>query len=392
MSAITDVKCVLSQKEFDAFCEKFHIPEEVLLVLPNRGDTMHERPAGKIRHFRINISQLSVIGAAKVDDFACPARFSWHTAKNVTMDPAPAAADFNAQDYATLVAHPSPFRKIPEEFLCLVGLSRHYTLDEETYPSFLDKDGEGDCLLLYGYLCFHSHSGSYKVKIAERERIEGEPRLLETTVSRIVPLLPVAPNRGESELEASVDKLFDEGGSGTQSKQGDSAGGGGGQGVNIEPVIEVADAATEDLREDHGTPSGPYVARKSRSAVQRLLAGAILNAEVRGEPIPALPFVTSSVSAMPERANVTEAEVDYLVRSTVPLMTIVTTVIPPVDSAVVTKEKSVKPSLFGVDSSSAGRSDPTPGGFSSRTGSDFLVGGIRTVIDPDSNLQKVYIP
>nr|GEX72034.1 putative ribonuclease H-like domain-containing protein [Tanacetum cinerariifolium] len=53
----------------------------------------------------------------KVDDFACPARFSWHTAKNVTRDPAP-------------------------EFLCLVGLSRHYTLDEETYPLFLDMDGE----------------------------------------------------------------------------------------------------------------------------------------------------------------------------------------------------------------------------------------------------------
>ncbi|GKC90661.1 hypothetical protein Tco_1151310, partial [Tanacetum coccineum] len=127
-------------------------------------------------HFRINISQLSVIGEAKVshfeilcrvygiiptvglfwcfyvnskrsgwisfskcsdnasvDDFACPAYFPWHTAKHVTRDPTPVAADFNSQDYATLVAHPSPFWKFPEAFLCLVGLSRHYTLDEETY-------------------------------------------------------------------------------------------------------------------------------------------------------------------------------------------------------------------------------------------------------------------
>ncbi|GJY86230.1 hypothetical protein Tco_0500256 [Tanacetum coccineum] len=235
MSAITDIKCVLSEKAFDAFCEKFHIREEVHLVLPNQGDTMHERPAGKIglytrffdfanfrlplstflvnilRYFRINISQLSVIEATKVshfeilcrvygitptvglfrcfyvnskkngwmssskhsdkspicytkpldslknwnghffwvDDFACPALFPWHTAKNVTRDPTPAAADFNAQDYATLVAHPSPFWKFPEEFLCLIGLSRHYTLDEKTYPLFLDKDGEGERLLLY---------------------------------------------------------------------------------------------------------------------------------------------------------------------------------------------------------------------------------------------------
>ncbi|GKD38435.1 hypothetical protein Tco_1258642 [Tanacetum coccineum] len=235
MSTITDVKCVLSQRAFDSFCEKIHIPEEVHPVLPNRGNTIHERLVGKIglytrffdfanfrlplsaflvdilRYFRINISQLFVIRVAKVshfeilcrvygivptvglfrcfyvnskkngwmsfikrtdkspvcytkpldslknwndhffwvDEFACPARFPWHTAKNVTRDPAPVAADFNAQDYATLVAHPSPFRKFPEEFLCLVGLSRHYTLDEDTYPSFVDKDGEGECLFLY---------------------------------------------------------------------------------------------------------------------------------------------------------------------------------------------------------------------------------------------------
>nr|GEW56678.1 hypothetical protein [Tanacetum cinerariifolium] len=101
--------------------------------------------------------------------------------------------------------------KFLEEFLCLVGLSRHYTLDEETYPLFLDKDEED----------------LTKVKVVERERKEDEPRLLETIVGRIVPLLPVVPDRNESELDVSVDKLFDEGGSGAQTEQRDSAGGGG---------------------------------------------------------------------------------------------------------------------------------------------------------------------
>ncbi|GKG08613.1 hypothetical protein Tco_0334445, partial [Tanacetum coccineum] len=55
------------------------------------------------------------------------------------------------------------------------------------------------------------------------------------------------------------------------------------------------------LREDYEAPGGPSVSGKSRSAVQRLLVGAVLNVEVRGEPILALPFVTSSVSATPER-------------------------------------------------------------------------------------------
>nr|GEV07125.1 hypothetical protein [Tanacetum cinerariifolium] len=114
-------------KAFDAFCEKFHIPEEVHPVLPNQGNMMHERPADKVglytmffdfANFRLPLSTFLI---------------------DILRDPDPVAADFNVQDYATLVAHPSLFRKFPEEFLCLVGLSRHYTLDEETCPLFLDK-------------------------------------------------------------------------------------------------------------------------------------------------------------------------------------------------------------------------------------------------------------
>ncbi|GJY74334.1 hypothetical protein Tco_0478765 [Tanacetum coccineum] len=262
-----------------SFCEEVHP------VLPNRSNTIHERTLGKIklytrffdfanfrlplstflvdilRYFCINISQLSVIGAAK---FACPARFPWHTAKNVTRDLAPVADDFNAQDYDTLVAHPSPLWKFLEELLCLVGLSRHYTLDEETYPSFVEKDGEDMDIFAF----------------------------IRTT------------DPTKSELDASVDKLFDEGGSGTQVEQGDSTG--------AKTSREKKNIVSDDggplhppkrLREDHGTPNGASVGRKSRSAVQRLFARAVHNAEVRGEPLPTLPFVTSSVSAMPERED-----------------------------------------------------------------------------------------
>ncbi|GJW40996.1 hypothetical protein Tco_0066841 [Tanacetum coccineum] len=63
-----------------------------------------------------------------------------------------------------------------------------------------------------------------------------------------------------------------------------------------------------------------------------------------------------------------------------------------VDPDSVAKEKLVEPSLFYVDYSSAGGTDPTTGVFSDITGSDFLVGAIRTVIDPDTNLQKIYVP
>nr|GEY27319.1 transposase (putative), gypsy type [Tanacetum cinerariifolium] len=242
--------------------------------------------------------------------FACPTLFSWHTTKNVTRDPAPVAADFNAQDYATLVAHLSPFQKFPEEFLCLVGLSRHYTLDEKTYPRFLHKNGEDMDLFAF----IHTPD-PIKIKVVKRD-----------------------------ELERSIDKLFDKGGNGIQGGKGDSAGVG--KGTNVQPVTEAADIVTEDLREDHGTLSGPSVPGKSRSAVQRLLVRAMLNAEVRGEPIPTLPFVTSSVSATPEPLTITTFTAD---------------------PAVVIKEKTAKPSLFAADSSFVSEADPKDGVFSNLT-------------------------
>ncbi|GJY27689.1 hypothetical protein Tco_0403456 [Tanacetum coccineum] len=325
-----------------------------------------------------------------VDSFACPASFPWSTSKDMPKDPFPKSSKFNMEHYAILVSHPALFHKYLEPFLYLVGINRYYTLDVDTY-------GDEDPM----------------------------------------------------NVRASVEKPFG-GDGGEQVEQGDSAGGG--QGVDIQPVIAAADTIVEDvaplqpmrrkkrktvavdasgpshppkkLREDYGDPSGPSVAGKPRSAVQRLLAGAVLNAEVRGEPIPTLPFVTSSVSATPERenenpadsvtgpnlrtisapqrfvissdsshhsgANIAEAEVDSIVRSSTPI--IATVVTATVDAAATAKETPVKPSLFGAGSSSAGGTDPTPGGFSDVSGSDFLIGGIRTVVEPDFDLQKVYVP
>ncbi|GKG49324.1 hypothetical protein Tco_0515776, partial [Tanacetum coccineum] len=64
-----------------------------------------------------------------------------------------------------------------------------------------------------------------KVRIGKRTRGEDKPQLLDTTVGRVVPLLPVAHARTDNELEASMDRLFNEGGSGTQLDQRDPTGG-----------------------------------------------------------------------------------------------------------------------------------------------------------------------
>ncbi|GKF89440.1 hypothetical protein Tco_0263403, partial [Tanacetum coccineum] len=117
-----------------------------------------------------------------------------------------------------------------------------------------------------------------KVRIGERHRGEDEPKLLDTTVGRTVPLLPVAFARAQSELDASVDSLFDEKGSGHEEEPHDSADSDQSAGTLI--ISEAAEVVGEDkLRDDYGAPGGPFVAGKSRPAVQRLLAGAVLNAE-----------------------------------------------------------------------------------------------------------------
>ncbi|GJZ33181.1 hypothetical protein Tco_0578617 [Tanacetum coccineum] len=103
-------------------------------------------------------------------------------------------------------------------------------------------------------------------------------------------------------------------------------------------------------------------------------------------------FVISLDSSHHSGPAISKAEVDSLVRSSAPIMTTVTAVTSTVNPALIVKEKTVKPSLFSVDSSSAGRADPNAGMFSDLTGSDFLVGGIRTIINLESNLQKTYVP
>ncbi|GJU05968.1 hypothetical protein Tco_1122398 [Tanacetum coccineum] len=223
---------------------------------------------------------------------------------------------------------------------------------------------------------------------------EDEPLFLATTIRRIVLLLLVASDRAESELEVSVDRLFDECGSGNQADEGDSMGVG--EGANIQPIVK-ASHPPKKLREDHGTPGGTSVGGKSHFTIKRLLVRAVLNADVGVAVIPTLPFVTAFVSSTPEHEaedhtdsvakpnlvtigasqrfvisldsshhsgpTIAEAEVDSLSRSSVPIMTTVTTVTSTVDPALVAKVKFIKPSLFSVDSSSGGRANPHTGVF-----------------------------
>ncbi|GKD75982.1 hypothetical protein Tco_1334264, partial [Tanacetum coccineum] len=323
---------------------------------------MHERPAGKIglytrffdfanfrlplstffvdilMYFRINISQLSVIGASKGD-------------------PAPkATAAPKATDLALKIML----------FFFIIPLRSGSSLRNSCAWSGLAAITLWVNIDIFAFIRTPDPT---KVKVVERERHEGVSRLLEV-------------------------------------EQGDFASSGDGRDTDVQLVATTADTISEDvvplepshhrkikavvvdigrpshppkkLREDYETPGGPFVAGKSRSAIQRLLPGAVLNVEVRD-------------SSHHSGANIAEAEVDSFTRPSVPIITAATTVTLTSGPAAVVQEKTVKPSVFAADSSSAG-GDPNAGVFSDLTGSDFLVSGIRTVIDPEFDLQKVYVP
>ncbi|GKE60267.1 hypothetical protein Tco_1510634, partial [Tanacetum coccineum] len=151
----------------------------------------------------------------------------------------------------------------------------------------------------------------------------------------------VAPTRSESELEASVDKLVDEGGS---TDQEDFAAGGG-HDVVIELVTGVENVAAENviakrprrqrkkrpavtdasgsphppkkLKGDHETSSGAATGGKSPYVLKELLASSILNVEVGVEVVATLPLVTSSVSTMPGRkgGNPTDSIIGFNLRT-----------------------------------------------------------------------------
>ncbi|GJX82999.1 hypothetical protein Tco_0332480 [Tanacetum coccineum] len=246
---------------------------------------------------------------------------------DVLRDPLPKSTKFNVDDYAALVAQSAPFRKFSEPFLCLVGMSCYYTLDEDTYP----RDGF---------------------------RAEGERKLLDSTIRRVVPLLPITPARSESDLEASVDKLFDEGGN---TDQGDSAAGSSHH-AEIEPVTVAEDIAVvtagrpkrqckkrptvtdasgsshppKKLRGGHGTSSGVATGGKSLSVLKELLASSILNVE-GGDPTNSVTGtnlhtigsseIIYSDSSHRSSTNAAEVEVDTFIRSAVPLLAMTEAVI-----------------------------------------------------------------
>ncbi|GJZ88783.1 hypothetical protein Tco_0660565 [Tanacetum coccineum] len=153
-----------------------------------------------------------------VDVFACLASFPWNTSKSASKDLFPKSSQYNAEHYAypSLALFGLLSNKYPEPFLCLIGISRNYTLDEDAYPQFLrDNDEE------MGFALHYLNCRSYKR-------------------SGLVAPASAPARRGK------CGQAFDEGGSAGMVVNAVAGSASGGHGVGIPQVSETAEIVAED--------------------------------------------------------------------------------------------------------------------------------------------------
>nr|GEX37202.1 hypothetical protein [Tanacetum cinerariifolium] len=219
----TDVSTI-SQDYLLEFTSEYGISEALHPDLPGPAERIVDFPEGKVGvytkffefanfrlplsqflfdilgHYQIHLSQLSVIGTAKVSHFEINCRVldifltlslfrvfyipSFHSGywrTSAPKDEMPAENTYSPEAVMILNTHCTLIQKQPEALLCLVGLSRRYFLGDEVYHIFLhDDDRDMDLFNLI------RAPNPTKVKIGTRPRAAHEVPLLTITASRVI--------------------------------------------------------------------------------------------------------------------------------------------------------------------------------------------------------------
>ncbi|GKD14109.1 hypothetical protein Tco_1198516 [Tanacetum coccineum] len=275
----------ISQEYLQLFCSDYFIPESLHPKLPGPEDAIMNFPEGKISvyckffefknyripitqflfdllgYYQVHLSQLSVIGVAKVSQFEIncrvinviptvdlfcvfyipsyqsgwmsfakrpgkdtpqcyvklldslknwnnrffwmdekvfPTTVAWHS--SAPRDNKPTADSYSEADVATLDTHQTSFGQQPEDLLCLVGISQNYFFLEDQYPVFLyDNDQVMD---LFGLI----KNPNPKVKVGMRPRAAHEVLLLQATVSRVVNMEEIPTISTSTETPSAMNK------------------------------------------------------------------------------------------------------------------------------------------------------------------------------------------
>nr|GEU38464.1 transposase (putative), gypsy type [Tanacetum cinerariifolium] len=381
----------------DAPCEKFHIPPTVHPELPGHNSRIRNSPTGKIGVYTRPLDSLKYYNDHFfwVDASVFPLAVPWHNNKTLRKDPHPTPDELDANGCDYLADNPAPFRKLPEPFLCFVGISRYYDLDENCYPTFWAE---------MDLFAFINHAYPTKVRIGEREVGERE-----------VPLLQLTRGGGDAAVADQVEEI----GHAIQ-----------GEGVNIvctegeiqaivaeKPKVQkrmrTSNGASgsnhppKKLRKDHNTSghAGASTGGKPFVAIQELSEQSTLNIEVGVTATATVPFVTSSVTPTPERGDggPTDSVSAANLQTKRPSERIVISSDTPNDSSANAADdevyiivragpKPVHHTLF-VDSTSVGEADPDVVGPSYPTDTELSTDSFYVSQDLDSEtLHLAYVP
>ncbi|GJU05709.1 hypothetical protein Tco_1122139 [Tanacetum coccineum] len=121
-------------------------------------------------------------------------------------DSAPHFTARQEQTVKLLESHKAHFRRYPECFLCLVGLSPYYPFDENSYPTFEYPDGSE-----MGLFDFIKTADPRKVQAVEVQKGDDQVTLLKSTRHCFMPLVIPAARGSSSAAAAEVSALTGEG-------------------------------------------------------------------------------------------------------------------------------------------------------------------------------------
>ncbi|GJU57128.1 hypothetical protein Tco_1234894 [Tanacetum coccineum] len=160
---------------------------------------------------RIGLSlgpQLVNVGSRSPNDSVTQARrlVPLYTGGILEKDLAPHLPARQEQPVKLLESHKAPFRRYPECFLCLVGLSPYYPFDENSYPAFEYPNGSE-----MGLFDFIKTADPWKVQVVEFQKGEEQVKLLESTQHCFMPLKTRASGGSSSAADAEVPALAEEG-------------------------------------------------------------------------------------------------------------------------------------------------------------------------------------
>ncbi|GKE99553.1 hypothetical protein Tco_0022904, partial [Tanacetum coccineum] len=251
---------IMTQEMVDSFCENFYIPAGVHPTAPGRFHSPSFFMA-VLKYFRIHISQLSPFGAARVSHFEVLTRvldrvpsvsvfhtfytrtysdglFSFAKRSNsapscfpkppdsiknwadhffwvdsivfpisvplykggvLEKDSVPHLSERQEETARLLESHKAPFRRYPECFLCLVGLSPYYPFDKNSYPAFEYSDRRD-----MGLLDFVQTADPRKVRAVEVQKGADQVKLLESTKDCFMPLVIPAAGGSSSAMAEEV--------------------------------------------------------------------------------------------------------------------------------------------------------------------------------------------